>query len=273
MEPSPTTTQQPRQDLVVFPVKVVLDTNTGKYHKKPQVASWIDYQITARELATAKHLGIVPPDNRVVFDLDNYKGVTTAQVDAALGVALDWPSALIQRTPSGGTHYAFTLEPGQTCRQGTDLLGIPGFDTRSARKGWIASGELYPDETITGLPYAIIDDPLPPLPEEALAILNATAGPGTSAPANHEPDDLDFAIAAQPLADLTIDQLAAYLDRLPPEDVERYETWIKTGMAICHQTQGSAEGFELWADRVSKPGMPSRSVPCRHVCPGSSVKA
>ena len=57
-------------------------------------------------------------------------------------------------------------------------------------------------------------------------------------------DELSVALANQPL-DITPEMVDAYLSALDPVNVE-YETWVKVGMALFHQFQGSAAGFERW---------------------------
>jgi len=44
---------------------------------------------------------------------------------------------------------------------------------------------------------------------------------------------------------LSIDEMKAYLDHVDPEGMD-YDGWLQVGMAICHETGGSDEGYELW---------------------------
>ncbi len=65
------------------------------------------------------------------------------------------------------------------------------------------------------------------------------------APPKHTaPDDLEAALAAQPL-DLTEAQVIDYLKALAPADMA-YESWIKVGAALHHQFAGSNRGLEVW---------------------------
>lgn len=79
---------------------------------------------------------------------------------------------------------------------------------------------------------------------EPWAVPDVIAGIVTSGVALDEPDDLDMAIAAQPL-DLTADQVNAILDSYPADALD-YEGWLRVGMAIWHQHSGSEEGFRIW---------------------------
>lgn len=66
--------------------------------------------------------------------------------------------------------------------------------------------------------------------------------------ASSEADDLDIAVASQPL-DLTPDQVAVLLDSYPAEGLD-YEQWLRVGMAIYHQTEG--QGYEKWLNWSAK---------------------
>lgn len=232
-------------DLQVFPVRTFHDTQKGKWQKVPAIPKgedWKVYKAEAHVIAHAANIGVVIPDGRVVIDLDVYKGITRKVVDAVMGVALDWESAQLQRTVSGGEHYCFTLPTGATVPQGSNLLGVDGLDTRCAGRGWICTGEGYTDLTMLGMPGAIADEDFPELPIEAVERLNAgmvvSDGAGVS--------DLEQVISHQPLDDLSLEQMWRYLQRLPASDLESYEPWAKVGMAIHHQTGGDNDGFKLW---------------------------
>ena len=57
--------------------------------------------------------------------------------------------------------------------------------------------------------------------------------------------DLASIVAAQPL-DLTEGDIDALLEANPAEGLD-YEDWLKTGMALAHQYQGSEAGYGRWA--------------------------
>ena len=182
-------------DVQVFPVRMVRDSEKDKWHKRPAIPKgqdWHTYNATSEEIEQAKNIGIVIPPGFVCIDLDTQKGVTTDDVDAALGCSLDWDSAEVQRTVSGGMHYFFSIPADRVLRQGSDLLGVVGFDTRTTGKGWIASGEGYEDLTLSGLPGALDVEDFPALPDSALKMLDA--GYAESC----EGDDFEIMIAQQP---------------------------------------------------------------------------
>lgn len=229
-------------NLQMFPVRVVRDTKTNKMVKKPSTGgkSWIDYETTQEELKNSKNLGIVIPSGVIVIDLDTHKGVTKTDVDFVLDSELNWDEAELQFTPSGGAHYGFLVPDNMELRQGSDLLGLTGFDTRTSGKGWIATGEGYEDRTMLGLPDAIIERDLPQLPSEAITKLTQVQ--------RDDSDDLAVMVAAQPLDDLTVEDIGVYLERLPVEERDSYDSWLNTGMALFHQSEGEKWGFDLFVD-------------------------
>lgn len=189
-------------------------------------------------------IGIPIPAGAVVFDLDTYKGVTTADVDTVLGCSLDWADALIQRTPKGGEHYAFNIPFGVSITNGVDVLGVKGFDTRSTGKGYIATGDGYTDASLFGVIETIHEvDILPALPGDAISKLLAQASNGD--------DDLMSMVASQPLDDLSVDEMEMYLSKLNETQAGDHDTWLKVMMGIYHQTGGSEDGYELF-DKFSK---------------------
>lgn len=233
-------------DIQVFPVRKVYDSEKDKWRKTPAIPKgedWKVYQAEPHVLAHSANLGVVIPKGRVIIDLDTYKGVTRDIVDAVLGTSLPWDNAFVQRTVSGGEHYCFELPEGAQVQQGDSLLGVAGFDTRCAGRGWICTGDGYEDMTLVGMPDALGVESFPILPIDVVERINAGKGGGAD---DEEVFALEQALAAQPLDDLTLDSMWGYLQRLPASDLEAYQPWAKVGMAVHHQTGGSNEGFKLW---------------------------
>lgn len=228
-----------------FPVKKEWDEARGKWSKKPDTggASWLTYRTTPEQIESSDNIGVIIPSGVIVVDVDEYKGATTAAIDAALGASLPWSDALLQVTVSGGKHYAFTLPDGVTVRQGSDLLGITGFDTRASGKGWICTGDGYKSETFLPVQDALTDWPWPMLPLEAIERLRDSP---TANAAGTDLDLLSAAVAAQPLDDIGITEIVEVLRRLPEGTVEKYQPWLDVGMGIHHQTSGSLDGFKIW---------------------------
>lgn len=59
-------------------------------------------------------------------------------------------------------------------------------------------------------------------------------------------DDLEFALINNPL-DITDEEVDAYLSAYPATGLD-YDAWLKVGMAIYHQYQGSEVGLERWRE-------------------------
>ena len=255
----------------LFPVHKVYDSEKQKWKKHPAIPrghDWRTVVCTPEQLARAENLGAVIPAGRVVIDLDTYKGVTRAMVDAALGVALSWEAAQLQATVGGGEHYCFELPAGAEARQGDSLLGVQGFDTRSAGKGWICTGDGYKSLSILDMPEALYLEPFPMIPLAALDALNGNVV-SVVADARDEMEisevdvrDLELAINHQKLDGLTLEDLTAYVSKIPPADLEAYGTWLKVGMALHHQTDGKKEGFVIW-DTWSKDSSHYNYSECR----------
>lgn len=159
-----------------FPCWVRHNAEKGKWDKGPRVPKGEPWQFAALRPVndptldwSSGVLGVPIPAGVVVLDIDAYKGATREAINGALGTVLPWDAALIQSTISGGEHYAFRVD--WDVRQGDDLCGIAGFDTRSAGRGFICSGEGY-TQTGNGGVLALGDPQrLPVLPEAVRVVL------------------------------------------------------------------------------------------------------
>lgn len=219
--------------LTIFPVK------SDKSPAVPKGTDWKEY----RGEVNTPMKGVVVPKGAIVIDLDKYKGVTREDVESALGCELEWDDALLQTTKNGGEHYAFKINPLERLKQGSDVLGVVGFDTRTQGSGYIATGEGYEDMTILGVIETLEELDLPCLPKVAIeALRNGGAG--------EEESDLMSAVAAQPL-DITDDEIEHYMSKLDPSLAIEQDTWLSVGMALYHQTQGSEFGWQQF-DKFSK---------------------
>lgn len=208
-----------------------------KDDKSPAVGGWKTY----KGAVDSAVVGYMIPDGVIVLDLDTYKDVTCADVEAVLGCELLWHEAELQKTRNGGKHYAFRIPNGCQLRQGSDLFGVKGFDTRASGKGYIASGKGYEDLTLFGIDETLSDpDCLPELGEEALATLDI----GFEVV---EDDDfgLEEALNNERLG-LGADELRAYVEALPDSMAGSGGDWLDIGMGIYHETGGSEEGWKLF---------------------------
>ena len=216
------------EDKVIFPL------TDKKAPAVPENTDWREYRGDAK----TKMVGVMIPKGVIVFDLDTYKGVTTEQVDEALGVQLDWQCAELQNTRSGGTHYVFKVPVDVELTNGTNVCGVKHFDTRASFKGYIATGEGYENLTFSDSVADALHDVAmwPDLPSEAVEKLRGVVS---------ESFDLLDAIAAQPL-DIAWPDVVSFVRKLTAEQAESSDTWLKVMMAIYHQTQGTEEGWQVF---------------------------
>lgn len=174
--------------------------------------------------------GIPIPQGVTVIDLDTYKGATREQVEQALGCQLPWDEALIQRTQHGGEHYAFAVD--WEVIQDSDLFSIDGFDTRTAGKGYICTGEGYPWEGFGPLRMAQ-PATLPRMPDAARDVMERRA---------REVKSVEL-----PQGDRDVDLIREALTHIS-SDCSRTE-WVATGMALKHQFHDTQDtGFALFRE-------------------------
>ncbi len=234
----------------VFPVAKRFDKVKNKWAKFPKTngENWQEYNASEKELNQSTNIGLVIPKGVLVIDMDTDKGVTHSDIESALGCCLNWDEAELQQTVSGGYHYGFLVGDDIEIKQGSDLLGVTGFDTRTSGKGWICSGDGYTtlcmDEVVSVLSDAQVW--LPELPIEAIAALQERKNEDLGF------DDLDEAILAQTI-EISFDEMDEYLQALDPHYYENESDWFKVGMAVYHQTKGNEEGYTLF-DKFSKRG-------------------
>lgn len=224
--------------LTVFPV------NSKKEPAVGAGTSWKDY----KGKAETSMVGIMIPRGIIIIDQDTYKSdVDEEKIETALGCKLNWEESALQLTLSGGKHNAFRVPIDSDLINGANVLGVSGFDTRSAGKGYIATGEGYTDLTMFGVIETLTDpQDLPELPEEAVRRLSAG---GVVSFSDDEFAALDVSINSAIDESLTIDDVREYVALLPDSEAEN--NWLATIQAIHHQTRGSEEGWEI-ADEFSK---------------------
>ena len=235
----------------VFPVGKKFDKAKNKWSKFPKTNgnSWLTYEASAEELSASSNVGIIIPAGVIVIDMDTDKGVTHDDIENGLGCKLNWEDAVLQKTVSGGYHYGFLVSEDLEMLQGSNLLGVTGFDTRTSGKGWICSGDGYTAQGMDDV-INILEDAsewLPTLPIEAVKKLTGKKKESTT-----DFDDLESAIASETL-DITIDEMRVHLFALESNYYENESDWYQVGMAIYHQTRGSEQGYTLF-DEFSKRG-------------------
>jgi len=205
-------------------------------NKQPAVPKGTDWREYVGN-ANTDLIGVPIPKGAIVFDLDTYKGVTCEDVERLFNCAFDWEEGELQTTLKGGKHYAFSVPEGEF-KNGTDVLDLKGFDTRSSGKGYIATGKGYEDCTMFGLIETLNDiDNLPALPLQAVELLRD----GVVV----DDDDLLSLISSQPL-DIEESEIELYMSKLDGGHAENSDSWLRVMFALWHQTQGSDKGWELF---------------------------
>jgi len=187
-------------------------------------------------------VGVAVPEGLIILDLDTYKGVTIDDIESVLGCRLNWDEAELQQTLNGGLHYAFRVGAGVDLKNGSDLLSCKGFDTRSAGKGYIATGEGYESLNFLSVKESFSSpEAFPWLPSEAVeALRNGSHAEGEIG--------LLESVSAQPL-NLDAGDVALYMSKLTAQHAEH--DWLTVMFGLWHQTEGSERGWALF-DEFSK---------------------
>lgn len=163
-------------------------------------------------------VGVPVPPGVMVLDLDTYKGITRQDVERIIGAPLPWDAALIQRTMSGGEHYAFRVDfdPRQMAGLDNKEDSLEGLDTRAAGRGYIATGTGYAP---CGFGVFALSQPhaLPELPHAAREWFRRK---------ERTPSE----VAPLPTGDKEIPHLLAALQHVRP-DCDR-AAWVKIGLAL-----------------------------------------
>jgi hypothetical protein len=215
--------------------------------KRPINTNWQRAKNTLGDVTgDDKRYGIVIPDNIIVVDLDPSDELLffdlQSQIEDQLcnGNEIPWAQAHLQNTPRGGAHFAFRLpESTSTFKQGTNLFGIKGFDTRAPGRGYVASGSGYmhsKDVEIVGKLCEHSQD-LPPLPVALAKWLREDRVGGS---------DLETAVHNDTKIGLTGKEAWAILDKLPTTYYDDRTLWVNVGMAIVHEFGNTDLAFKLY---------------------------
>lgn len=179
----------------------------------------------------------------IVIDPDTYK----PECDwADFSAGKDIPDTVICDSSSGGQHIYLRASDGVECD------GEVGTGWQIIRNGYVVAPPSYwdGDENRPGGPYTwaqppglfeVVDCPdwMPRKPNGA--IINGSA---------KADDDLMSIVVNKPL-DLTDQKVSDVLDAHPAEGLD-YDAWLKVGMAIYHQFEGSDAGYQTWLNWSTK---------------------
>lgn len=174
-----------------------------------------------------------------VLDLDRKDGKDGAAAIKALGFDPDTLSPVMVETPSGGGHLIFRHAPG--LRSSAGQIG-PGVDVRAEGGFVVAAGAVNGMGAYRLLSGSLKDD-LPPWPEALMAPSRPPREAGQS-----EPTGLPFHVVKAALFALPNDG-DAFASR---------DEWLRIGMALHAESDGSEEGQEAWDEWSSQwPGYDS----------------
>lgn len=215
----------------------------GGWDKGPAVpkgTSWKEVAAHPDQYPTldwsAEVVGVPIPPGVLVLDVDRYKGITCEQIDAALGVPIPWAPALIQKTLSGGEHYAFRVD--FDANQSND--GLPrGLDVRAAGKGFICTGAGY-HPMGSGVFAMLYPAALPPLPDALRHMLEVRPTPAPM------PVTTQLPYGNSDLLNKDAETVTAALSHLDPGCDRR--AWVRVGCALKnHYQDDDAAGFEVFS--------------------------
>lgn len=189
------------------------------------------------------NVGWVVPKTLMVLDIDTKQGKlgaeSLAKLEAKYGKLPECPT---QQTASGGFHKVFSLPDGVTVSNSAGKVA-KDLDIKSGGNGYI----VVEPSSIDGVPYKWIsdspndcDDWQPPLAPQWLINLAAGEGNGIKQTkiiaqnAMHEAETQDLS------------RMRAVLARIPLENVDEYDAWLKVGLALSNWSSGRDYGLTLW---------------------------
>lgn len=245
--------------LAVFPCWARLNTATNRWDKGPAVPKGESWKVTALRSIndplldwSSAVVGLPIPERVLLLDLDTYKGITRGAVENYLGVGLEWDRAFIQRTISGGEHYAFRCE--WPARQ---LSPLDGLDTRTSGKGFICSGKGY--ESVGFGPFALAyPDSLPQIPDCTRKVFG------------------DFPPSPPSSSFLTPSESATHTDEKALFDALKYldpgcprADWVLIGLALrkfyAEEPSKGVDVFDRWSSGAFWPNDPPTNYIPEHI--------
>ena len=178
------------------------------------------------------------------------KGTTLDDVELALTLNLDcaFTAYTTFRHAPGAPRFRVFIplsrpvneqEYPEVVKQIYDQIGLDGLDKCS----FVMAQIMFLASHKHGIePWSMTQDGVP------WQVSNQIFGTIQKLDAHQDADDLDIAVASQPI-DLTSDQVITLLDNYPAEQLD-YEQWLRVGMALYHQTEGN--GYDIWVSWSAK---------------------
>jgi hypothetical protein len=179
-------------------------------------------------------VGFAALEGTDICALDFDKCVVDGRLDPEVAKAIG--STYAEYSPSGlGVRALVRGDLGNRKAHGKgDTYGFETFST----SGFVTlTGNMLPHIDVLGL-----EDTVGPITAELEQLCERRFG--SAAPKTVDPDD--FMAGHEPKLGLSVEQMADLVNRLDA-DVSRDE-WIRVGMALHHETDGSEDGFQLWND-------------------------
>lgn len=232
------------------PRKVPFYTNgsprSGDQGTEPDRAQLVSFDEAAATCRKGRYSGVgmavLPEWGIVALDFDNVvqDGVVDARVLAVVA------GTYAEISPSGTGVRAFMrgslaskkdIKEERSRVKGADFYPVEFF----GHNGFVTvTGDVLPECSMWGHDTVLAD-----LTPAALKLYEQRFGtPNAVVTTGGGSDDLSWLMAVTPKLGLTLEQVKQALDALV-NDFD-YDGWVKVGMAVHHETDGSEEGFELW---------------------------
>lgn len=199
----------------------------------------------------AANIGIVPPPDRFVYDVDVAKGKrgadTLESLEAEHGAV---PRDLVQVTGSGGLHIVMAMEEG---RRPPPALNSAHINVKGHTGYIVAAPSVHPDtgkryrwEGLDPSGFASAAKAAPMAPDW---LWQAARSDSTQ---SGDSDDLDYLTGR---LQWPAKRLRKVLNRLDLEEwCDDYHGWLKVGMALHHESQGEDWGLDLWHEFSEESG-------------------
>lgn len=156
------------RNVKTFPLRGPINGIWTNESKQPSV-NWKSYMDGHGEVP---YYGVAIPEGILIIDVDSAKDTSIDYLKELSNLAseqIDWGTAIIQHTPSGGAHYAFEMPLNVNLEQRSLMKNV---DVRIGGKGYIATGPNY-DRIVEAEPveYLLETKEFFPLPSKFIKML------------------------------------------------------------------------------------------------------